>query len=169
LAQASGDGQHVESFHAVALDSIQERPYLISGEGLYLLSAGLWRLHGRGGVARYQAIIGRLFECLAKGTVDVQDGAWGQSTVQLLAVEAAHVVGREGLEPDPAERWGQVHTDDALIPLVGLLPYPASDGVRKPAVQILTHGQGASVEDEADFAVGQGLRELRRDLFARLP
>jgi hypothetical protein len=85
LPQAGGDGKYVEGLQTVARYRAQERPHLVSGEGLYLLSAGLWRLHGRGGVARYQAVVGCLFECLAKGTMDVQNGAWGQPTIQLLA------------------------------------------------------------------------------------
>src|SRR5215203_6543737 len=52
LPQASSDGQYVEGFHSVPLDRIEEHPHLIPREGLHLLSAGLWRFHGRGGVAR---------------------------------------------------------------------------------------------------------------------
>jgi hypothetical protein len=71
LPQASSDGQYVEGPHTVALNRVEEHPYLIPGERLYLLSAGLWRLHGRGGVAWNQAVAGSLFERLAERAVDV--------------------------------------------------------------------------------------------------
>src|SRR5215208_781659 len=47
LPQAGGDGQYVESLHSVPLDRIEEHPHLIPREGPHLLSAGLWRFHGR--------------------------------------------------------------------------------------------------------------------------
>src|SRR5215203_2801812 len=61
LPQAGGDGQYIEGLHTVAFYRVEERPYLISGEGLHLLSAGLWRLHGRGGVAWDQTVVSSLF------------------------------------------------------------------------------------------------------------
>src|SRR5919112_1177774 len=75
LPQAGGDGQYVEGFHSVSLDRIEECPHLIPGEGLHLLSAGLWRFHGRGGIAWDQAIVSSQFERLAERAVDVQYGS----------------------------------------------------------------------------------------------
>src|SRR5215213_59795 len=56
LPQAGGDGHDVEGLHTIALDRIEERPHLIPGEGLYLLTAGLWRLDGCGSVAWDQTV-----------------------------------------------------------------------------------------------------------------
>src|SRR5829696_6650464 len=74
------------------------------------------------------------------------------------------MVRREGLELHRPEGPDQVHPDDALVPLVGLLPHRVSDRVREPAVQVLPYSQVASVENEAAFPVHKGLREFRRYL-----
>jgi hypothetical protein len=97
LPQAGGDGQYVEGLHSISLDRIEERPHLIPRERLHLLSAGLWRIHGRGGVAWDQTVVGSLFERLAESAVDVQHASGSEPGIQLFTVEAAHVIGREGL------------------------------------------------------------------------
>jgi hypothetical protein len=114
LPQAGGDGNDVEGLHTVALDCIEERPHLIPREGLHLLSAGLWRLHGRSGVAWDQTVVSSLFERLAERTVDVQHASGSEPGIQLFPVEATHVTRREGLELDTAQRRAQMHSDDAL-------------------------------------------------------
>src|SRR5918994_3285007 len=104
LPQAGGDGQYIESLHTVAFDRFEERTHLIPREGLHLLSAGLWRLHGRGGAAWDQTVVSSLFERLAERTVDVQHASGSEPGIQLFPVETTHVIGREGLELDSAQR-----------------------------------------------------------------
>ena len=77
LPQAGSDGQYVDSLHTVSRYRVQERTYLVPGERLYLLSAGLWRLHGRGGVAWDQTVVSSLFERPAERAVDVQHASGG--------------------------------------------------------------------------------------------
>jgi hypothetical protein len=120
-------------FHPVASHRIEEHLYLVPRERLHLLAAGSWRLHGRGDVPRDQTVVCGLFEGLAERAVNVQHGSGGDSGIQLFSVEAAHVTGREDLEPDPAERRAQMHSDDTLVPLVGLLAHGISNGVRQSA------------------------------------
>src|SRR5829696_468213 len=77
LPQAGGDGQYVEGLYSVPFDRMEEGPYLIPREGLHLLSAGLWRLHGRGSIARDHTIVSSLFERLTERAVDVQHASGG--------------------------------------------------------------------------------------------
>jgi hypothetical protein len=168
LPQAGGDGQYIESLHTVAFDSFEERPHLIPGEGPHLLSAGLRRLYGRGGVAWDQTVVSSLFERFAERAMDVQHASGSEPGIQLLPVEGAHVIGREGLEPDPAQRRAQMHPDDALISLVGLLAHGISNRVREPAGQILTNSHGPGVERQSALTIRESPRELRRDLLAGL-
>jgi hypothetical protein len=93
LPQPGGDGQYVQGLHTVASYRIEEYPHLIPREGLHLLSEDSWRLHGRGGVAWDQTVVSSLFERLAKRAVDVQHASGGEPGIQLLPVEAAHVIG----------------------------------------------------------------------------
>src|SRR5215210_2089426 len=58
-----------------------------------------------------------------------------------------------------------MHSNDALVSLIGLLPHGISDRVREPASQILPNRQVAGIEDEAAFPVREGLRELPCYLF----
>src|SRR5215213_7445944 len=69
LPQAGGDSQYVEGLHSVPVDRIEERPHRVPREGLHLLAAGPWRLHGRGGVPRDQTVVGGLFERFAERAV----------------------------------------------------------------------------------------------------
>src|SRR5215211_1956428 len=155
LPQAGGDGQYVEGLHTVASYSIEERPYLIPGEGLHFLSAGLRRLHSFSDVAWDQPVVSSLFERLAEGAVDVQHASRREPGIQLFPVEAAHVIGREGLEPDPAQRRAQMHPNNALISLIGLLAHCISDRVREPAGQILPNRQAAGVEYQAALPISE--------------
>src|SRR5215218_1314386 len=158
LPQTGSDGNDVEGLHTVALDCIEERPHLIPREGLHLLSAGLWRLHGRGGVARNQTVVSSLFERLAERAVDVQHASGSKAGIELLPVEPAHVIGRESFESEPAKRRTQMNPHDALISLIGLLPHCILNRVREPAGQILSNGQVPSVERQAALPISESLR-----------
>jgi hypothetical protein len=136
--------------------------------GLHFLSAGLRRLHSFSDVAWDQSFVSSLFERLAERAVAVQHASRREPGIQLFPLEAAHVIGREGLEPDPAQRRAQMHPDDALIPFIGLLANCISDRVREPAGQILPNTQAAGVECQAALPIRESLRELRRNLLAGL-
>jgi hypothetical protein len=65
------------------------------------------------------------------------------------------MTGSEGLKPDPPQRRAQMHPDDALISLVGLLAHCISDRVREPAGQILPNRQAAGVECQATLPISE--------------
>ena len=100
-ATEPGDNSRdIEGFQPILSHRLEKSPDLVTVQRPYLFSTGTWWLHQRSSVARYQAVVCSLLECLAKSPVDVQDGARSQATIQLLAVESAHVVRCESLELD---------------------------------------------------------------------
>src|SRR5215208_3999036 len=61
-----------------------------------------------------------------------------------------------------------MHSNNALVSLVGLLPHGISNRVREPAGQILPNSHGPGVERQAALPVSESLRELRCDLLTSL-
>jgi hypothetical protein len=75
--EPGSNGRDIEGFQPILSRRVEKSPDLVTVQRPYLYSTGAWWLHQRSGVARYQAVVCSLLECLAKSPVDVQDASRG--------------------------------------------------------------------------------------------
>ena len=119
LTHAGGEGQNVERFQRVILDSLEQPFRLLRRQRLHFAAGGSWGGDQAGDIARDCAEALGVIEGSVKDSMNVGNAGRGETFGALGAIERLHLHGSELGEADPAKRGDDVMADIKLVAIPG--------------------------------------------------